>query len=123
MQIYKCQLCGNIAVKLVEGEGHLNCCGRDMEVLQAGTTDAALEKHVPALQLDGGTLKVQVGEVLHPMTPEHSIQMILVEQDGKIQYRTLTPEDAPVAEFRVEPGKPLEVYEYCNLHGLWKSGT
>lgn len=118
---YKCEHCGNIITKLVNGGGPLNCCGQPMTELKANTTDAAQEKHVPVIAVNGGKLSVQVGEVLHPMTPEHSIQVILVEQGDKVRYTTLTPDRQPKAEFEIEPGKPFTVYEYCNLHGLWKA--
>lgn len=121
MKIFRCKSCGNILVTLVDGGGPLTCCGAPMDELKAGVTDAAQEKHVPALKLEGETLTVQVGDVLHPMTEDHFIQWILVEQGGKVQYVTLTPSDSPHATFRVEAGKPLTVYEYCNLHGLWKA--
>lgn len=121
MTLYRCELCGNIVVKLVDGGGPLACCGQPMNALKAGVTDAAQEKHVPALKLEGSTLTVQVGDVLHPMTPEHYIQFILVEQEGKVQYAALTPDSEPKAVFEVEPGKPVTAYEYCNLHGLWKA--
>lgn len=119
MNIYRCSICGNIVTKAVDGHGPLSCCGQSMTELKAGVTDAALEKHVPALALDGNVLTVKVGEVAHPMTPEHYIQTIIVNQGGKVQYLSLSPDDAPQATFLVEPGQPLEVYEYCNLHGLW----
>lgn len=121
MKIYRCAKCGNITVKLTDSGAPLSCCGETMAELKAGVTDAATEKHVPALQINGDTLSVQVGEVVHPMTPEHSIQWILVHQGDKVQYVTLTPDSEPKATFRIEPGKPVEVYEYCNLHGLWKA--
>jgi len=121
MIIYRCEKCGNIVVKTVNGGGPLSCCGTPMTELRAGATDAALEKHVPYLDLVGNTLNVQVGEVAHPMTPEHYIQFILVAQGEKVQYVMLTPEDQPKAAFTVEVGEELAVYEYCNLHGLWKA--
>lgn len=120
ISVYKCELCGNVVVKMVNGGGPLSCCGKPMVELAANTTDAAQEKHVPAFRVDGSSLSVQVGDVLHPMTQEHSIQWILVEQGGKVQYVPLTPDQEPKAEFQIEPGKPFVIYEYCNLHGLWK---
>lgn len=90
-----------------------------IELLEADTTDAALEKHVPEVTKNGSKLDVVVGSVEHPMTEEHYIQFIAVEQNGKVQVQKLTPQDAPKASFLVEDG-PLTVYEYCNLHGLWK---
>lgn len=120
MDIYRCSLCGNIVVKLVHGGGTLSCCGQEMVVLKAGTTDASVEKHVPALTLNGNTLSVQVGDVVHPMTAEHYIQFILAVQGENVQYKLLSPEQEPKAEFEINPKLPVEVYEYCNLHSLWK---
>lgn len=96
------------------------CCGEEMEVLQAGAQDGALEKHVPAVTVNGNTMQVVVGEVEHPMTEEHFIQWIMVVQGDKVQYKALTPQSKPAASFVVEPGD-YTVYEYCNLHGLWKA--
>ena len=121
MQIYRCNLCGNIVVKLVEGGGDLSCCGAEMVLLTANVTDASQEKHVPDLHVEGDTLHVQVGSVAHPMTAEHYIQLILVAQGANVQYQKLTPADAPAFVCKIDPTKPIEVYEYCNLHGLWKA--
>lgn len=120
ISFFECKHCKNIALKLVDQGPPLSCCGDPMIELKAGTSDGAHEKHVPALQINGDILSVQVGEVLHPMTPEHFIQWILVEQGDKIQYQRLTPDQEPKASFKIEPGVPFTVYEHCNLHGLWK---
>ena len=96
--------------------------GNTMRELKAGTTDAAQEKHVPAVEVDGDKVKVQVGSVKHPMLPEHWITNIWLEfPDGRVEKKTLNPGEEPVAYFDVadETG-PVTVYEYCNLHGLWK---
>jgi len=120
MKIFKCETCGNITVKLVDAGVPLMCCGKPMVELKAGTSDGAAEKHVPAFTLDGDSLSVVIGEVEHPMSAEHYIQFILVEQDGKVQYQTLTADAKPHAKFHIDGSKPFAVYEYCNLHGLWK---
>ncbi len=120
MKISKCNHCGNMATLLVDAGVPLVCCGEKMAVLQAGVTDAALEKHVPAVSVENGMMQVVVGEVVHPMTEEHLIQWILLVQGGKVQYAQLSATDEPKASFSVESG-PYEVYEYCNLHGLWKT--
>ncbi|MGI6403836.1 MAG: desulfoferrodoxin family protein [Oscillospiraceae bacterium] len=121
MKFYRCELCGNIIVKLVNGGGVLSCCGQEMTELKAGVVDAALEKHVPAFQREGATLLVQVGEIIHPMTPEHYIQCIVVQQGDHVQYVTLDSTDEPKATFQINPDEPATIYEYCNLHGLWKA--
>ena len=119
MKIVQCAHCGNQAFILHDGGVPMVCCGEEMQTLEAGTTDAALEKHVPAVKVEGNTMHVQVGSVAHPMTPEHYIMWILVEQGAKVQFVKLTPTDEPKATFIVEPGA-YTVYEFCNLHGLWK---
>ena len=119
MKIYRCELCGNIVTKPVDGKGPLQCCGTQMKELKAGVTDAALEKHVPAMKVEGNTLTVTIGETIHPMTDAHYIQMILVRQGDKVQYVSLESTREPTATFLINPDEPVEAYEYCNLHGLW----
>lgn len=117
---YRCEKCGNI-VGIVESSGPLPaCCGEDMKLLVAGSTDAALEKHVPVATRTGDKLHVQVGSVLHPMTPEHHIAWIAVAQGARTQRLELDPAGQPIGDFTIEDG-PLRVYEYCNLHGLWQT--
>lgn len=116
---YKCSICGNVVTKLVDGGGQLVCCGQPMEKMNAKTADAALEKHVPVIEKDGDVATIKVGEVPHPMTPEHYITNVIVAQGEKTQICTLDPSDEPKATFKVEDG-PITAYEYCNLHGLWK---
>ena len=96
------------------------CCGAPMDELKANTEDAALEKHVPAVTVDGNKISVVVGDVEHPMLEEHFIQWIYLETEKGGQRKALKPGDAPKAVFVVEDDKPVAVYEYCNLHGLWK---
>ncbi|MDL2234285.1 desulfoferrodoxin [Ruminococcaceae bacterium OttesenSCG-928-L11] len=117
---YKCDICGNFAGMIHSSGVAMVCCGQPMTKVEAGTTDAAQEKHVPACTLEGRTLRVQVSDVLHPMTPEHYIQWIMVTQNGKTQRVELTPDSEPKAEFTLDSDAPFTVYEYCNLHGLWK---
>lgn len=118
---YRCAHCGKIVSVVVNGGGTLSCCGDEMQLLKANTTDAAKEKHVPAVTVEGNKVVVNVGSVDHPMTPEHYIQFIMIETNLGKQYKGLTPDDKPHAEFVLQDGEKLEVaYEYCNLHGLWK---
>lgn len=120
VEFYRCASCGNIVVKLVDSGIPVVCCGSPMEALVANTQDASLEKHVPALELDGHHVKVRVGSVEHPMTPEHYIQMICLVTEKGFQAAPLTADVAPEAVFAVAEGDaPVAVYEYCNLHGLW----
>ena len=119
-KFYKCETCGNVAVKLVDSKVPLVCCGKPMQELVPNTVDASNEKHVPVVtHLDNNTIKVEVGSVAHPMEKEHHIAFIDVETDkGGIRV-DLT--DKPEAVIALGDAKAVAVYEYCNLHGLWKS--
>jgi len=92
----------------------------DLELLQAGVTDGAAEKHVPFVAREGNTVTVRVGEVAHPMLEEHYIEFIALVSENGAQFAQLKPGQEPVATFTLEEGVEAEAYEYCNLHGLWK---
>lgn len=122
LEFYKCAHCGNVAIKPVDSGVPLVCCGEKMELLEAGVTDAATEKHVPVATVSGNQVEVVVGEVEHPMTEEHLIAFIALETKASYQVARLTAADAPRATFAIAEGDaPVAVYEYCNLHGLWKA--
>ena len=105
-----------------KGTDNLICDGKPMKQLTANTTDAAQEKHVPVVAVDGNKVSVKVGSIPHPMTPEHLIAWIYLQTKKGGQYCHLTPNDKPEATFLVAEGDtPIAVYEYCNLHGLWKA--
>jgi len=97
------------------------CCGEDMAELIPNTVDASNEKHLPKVTVSSDKISVQVGSVPHPMTDEHYIQFICVETENGDQRICLKPGDSPNAEFGFVNDKPIAVYEYCNLHGLWKT--
>ena len=119
MKFYKCEHCGNI-ITFVKASGvPMICCGQKMTELVPGTVDASLEKHVPAVTVDGSLVSVQVGSVEHPMVPEHSIEWVYVETENGGFRKDLKPSEPPKAEFNVGSEKPVAVYAYCNLHGLW----
>ncbi len=119
-QFYRCEICGNLVGLVHDGGGELVCCGEPMKQLEAKTADAATEKHVPVCTRDGMKLHVAVGSVAHPMLEEHYIQWICVAQANSTQRVNLKPGQVPEANFIVEEG-PAVVYEYCNLHRLWKT--
>ena len=121
-KFYICEHCGNI-IAYVENKGvPVMCCGQKMKELIPNTTDAANEKHVPIFAVDGNKVYVVVGEVEHPMTEQHYIQWISLQTKQGNQRKCLKPTDKPVACFSICDGDQVEaVYEYCNLHGLWKA--
>jgi superoxide reductase len=120
LEVYICEICGNIVEVLQGGVGELVCCNEPMKLLKANTVDAAKEKHVPVLEATDHGVKVKVGSVAHPMEPKHFIMWIELIAEGR-SYRTyLKPGDAPEATFCID-AKDVTARAYCNLHGLWKS--
>lgn len=121
MKYYVCEHCGNIVEFVKESGVPVVCCGQPMKELVPGVVDAALEKHVPVVTVEGNVVKVEVGEVEHPMVPEHYIGWVAIETNKGSQRKSLNPGEKPVAEFVLAEGEELvAAYEYCNLHGLWK---
>ncbi len=119
LEIYKCELCGNIVEVLTGGGGELVCCGEPMKLFKENTVDAAKEKHVPVRESVAAGVKVKVGSVPHPMEEKHYIEWIEVIADGKAYRQFLKPGQSPEAVFEVS-GQNVVAREYCNLHGLWK---
>ncbi len=122
-KFYKCNHCGNVITKVVDSKVPVVCCGEKMAELVPNTVDASNEKHVPVVTLLGNEngcykIKVEVGSVAHPMLPEHHIEFIYVETENGGVHVDL--KDKPEAVICTE-SKPVAVYEYCNLHGLWKT--
>ena len=120
-QVYKCNVCGNMVEVVHTGVGQLVCCGQPMELLEAKTEDVGQEKHVPVIEKTGDGVKVKVGSVPHPMEEKHYIEWIEIIADGKIYRKFLKPGDEPEAEFKIRTQK-ITAREFCNIHGLWKSG-
>ena len=120
LEVYKCEICGNIVEVLHGGKGELVCCGQPMDLYEENTVDAAKEKHVPVVEQGDGGVKVKVGSVAHPMEEAHYIEWIEVIEGGSVHRRFLQPGEQPEATFGVE-GKGVTARGYCNLHGLWKS--
>ena len=120
LEIYKCMICGNIVEVLHGGAGELVCCGKEMELQDENTVDAAKEKHVPVIEKIDGGVKVKVGSVAHPMEEKHYIEWIELLADGKAYRQFLNPGDTPEAVFNLSADS-VSAREYCNLHGLWKA--
>lgn len=120
LEVYKCDLCGNIVEVLHGGGGELVCCGESMKLMTENTVDAAKEKHVPAIEKADGGYRVKVGSVAHPMEEKHYIEWIELIADGKAYRQFLNPGEAPEAFFPID-AQQVTAREYCNLHGLWKA--
>lgn len=119
-KFYICKHCGNVVTFLHESGAPLSCCGEKMVQIVPNTQDAVVEKHVPEVTIDGNEVTVVIGSVEHPMIPEHFIQWIYLETQKGSQLKYLSPAMKPQAVFHLTDDQPIAVYEYCNLHGLWK---
>lgn len=120
MTFYECKHCGNI-VEVIKPGAQPVCCGSPMTLLEACTTDASIEKHVPVYEISGNEVCVTVGEVEHPMVDNHYIEWIAIKTNQGVQRRKLKPGEKPTKKFLLLDGEKLEaVYAYCNIHSLWK---
>jgi len=119
LEVYKCEVCGNIVEVLFGAKGELVCCGKPMVLQKENTVDAAKEKHVPVVEKTADGFKVKVGDVAHPMEEKHYIQWVEIIADGKAYCQFLNPGEAPEATFRIQADQ-ITAREYCSLHGLWK---
>ena len=120
LQIYKCEICGNIVEMLHAGAGELVCCGQAMKHFAENTVDAAKEKHVPVIEKAGNDVTVKVGNVAHPMEEKHYIEWVELVGGDKAYRQFLNPGEAPEATFSID-AENVTAREYCNIHGLWKA--
>jgi superoxide reductase len=120
LQVYKCEKCGQMAEVMHDSGCDLNCCGQPMKTLVENTTDAAKEKHVPAIEKTADGFTVRVGSVVHPMENDHYIEWIELLADGASYKKYLKPGDKPEAHFQIK-ASAVSAREYCNKHGLWKA--
>ena len=121
MEFYRCKHCGNV-IAYAENKGvKVFCCGEAMEKIEPNTVDASQEKHMPVVEVKGNIVKVTVGSVAHPMTAEHNISWVAMETKQGNQRKKLLVDAEPTIEFALCDGdEVLNVFAYCNLHGLWK---
>lgn len=122
VKFFLCRTCGNLVNMITEGGGTLVCCGKEMTELNPNTADAATEKHVPVITVDGNSVNVVVGSALHPMTEDHYIGFIALETNKGLHRMDLDHTGSPEAAFALAEGETaVAAYAYCNLHGLWKA--
>ena len=120
-EFLKCAICGNV-VGMVDDKGpKLSCCGQEMDLLTCNTVEASAEKHLPVATYKDGALHVQIGSQEHPHISAHHICWIAAAQGQLTQRIALDNEEVPAASFYLEADKPISIYAYCNLHGLWAS--
>jgi superoxide reductase len=119
-RFFICEHCGNIIGMIHNSGVPMMCCGQKMKELVPGEVEASLEKHIPVVEVSGDKVSVVVGDVLHPQTAEHNITWVYLQTDRGGQRKCLPLDKEPKAEFSLCDEKPVAVYAYCNLHGLWK---
>ena len=121
-EIFRCKVCGNVVEIIEGGEGELVCCNEPMELIKVKNEETFLEKHKPVISSEGENITIRVGEVIHPMTPEHHIEFIeAISLDGKYLYRKyLTAEEQPIMEFFCKTDK-MKTRELCNIHGFFET--
>ena len=120
LEVYQCEVCGNMVEVLHVGQGTLVCCGQPMVLQKENTKEASLEKHIPVIESTAGGFRVSVGSIPHPMEEKHSIEWIELVADGKAYRQFLNPGETPQAFFAMEV-KKIAARAFCNLHGMWKS--
>lgn len=116
-----CERCKNLVGVIDDAGVPIWCCNQEMKELIPNTTDAAGEKHLPVVTVEGDTVKVSVGSVEHPMQTEHYIEWVYLLTEKSGHRKVLSPDDKPEVTFNTSGDKPIAVYAYCNLHGLWKT--
>ena len=120
-KFFRCRRCGNFVGLINDGTVPMICCGEKMTELVPNTAEASTEKHLPAITVSGDKLSVQIGSAPHPMESEHHISFVFVETEKGGQRKGLKTGNEPKAAFVFTDDKPIAVYAYCNLHGLWKT--
>ncbi|MCL2691662.1 MAG: desulfoferrodoxin [Candidatus Bathyarchaeota archaeon] len=121
-KFYVCKRCGNLAELINNKNVPMICCGEKMSELVPNTVEASVEKHLPVVtKTTANSISIQIGSVLHPMENQHHITFVYIESEQGRQRKYLKTGEEPKIEFSFTNDKPLAVYAYCNLHGLWKT--
>lgn len=123
LELYRCEICGNLVQVILEGNGELVCCGQPMGLVKGKIEEEGLtEKHVPVFIInDEGKDIVQIGSVLHPMNDDHYIMFVETISEDKnhinLQYMHPGQEAKMLLENKIGKTRALD---FCNLHGLWE---
>ncbi len=120
LDVYRCEVCGNLVEVLHVGGGELMCCGKPMTRLTLRSTDIGQEKHLPVIEDSEDGITIRIGEIPHPMTEEHLIEWVeVIGTDGSTRRIFLNSGDLPQVHISIKKEEVREVRVYCNLHGLW----
>lgn len=119
-KFYYCPICKNFFGVIHDAGVTPICCGKPMQEIHANSQDAAVEKHIPVVKVEGNICYVEVGSVLHPMSEEHWIDWVMVATNLGRHRVVLNPGQEPKVELPLAKDETvLRVYAHCNLHGLW----
>jgi superoxide reductase len=121
IRFFRCRHCKNLEGAIYDSGVEMICCGEPMEEIIPNTTDAAKEKHLPSVTLDGNKVHIKVGSAAHPMEEKHYIQWIYIQTKHGGQRKVLEPGNTPEVDFLLENDEFIAAYAYCNIHGLWKT--
>ena len=119
-EFFICEFCGNIVTKINDSNVPLFCCNKPITKLEVGSIEASHEKHIPVVNISNNKIIITIGEIEHPMIEEHSILWIMLITNEGEYLKYLNVGNKPIVEFIINDERPLSVYAYCNLHGLWK---
>lgn len=121
-RFFICKHCGNTIGLIKDAGVKIKCCGENMSELIPGTVEASTEKHIPVATIEGNTVNVVIGSVIHPMQPDHKIEWVYLETNQGGQRKHIAESEKPETSFALAEGEtPIAVYAYCDLHGLWKA--
>ena len=122
LEIYKCNICGNITEVLVPESGTLVCCGEDMELLKPLNQESEktiAEKHTPEIEHTyNGTIILMSN---HPMEEKHYIVFLRAEdsENNNVYTKFFYPNDK--VEMVLDGVYNIKkAVSYCNVHGLYK---
>ena len=121
VRFFRCKHCGNFVGAIHFSGVPMICCGEKMKEVEPNTVEASAEKHLPVVTVNGEDINVKIGSAAHPMSEDHYIQWVYVETERGGQRKGFKPGETPELNFKVVDDKPVAVFAYCNLHGLWKT--
>lgn len=120
-KFYKCKHCGNLSGLIHNAGIPMVCCNEEMKELIPNINEGAIEKHLPIVKIVDNSIRVTIGETLHPMVEDHYFEWVYLQTENGGQRKSLEPGNAPTVTFLISDDKPLAVFAYCNRHGLWKN--
>lgn len=120
-KFFICKHCKNLVGMIKDAGVSMICCGEAMTELVPNTTEAATEKHIPVVSVQGNAVTVVIGSITHPMLEEHHIAWVYLQTEKGGQRKALRIGQEPKVTFLLDDDIAVAAFAYCNLHGLWKA--